>query len=443
MKANEHISDQNLSRYSQREADAAEILRIQTHLAACDVCRRKLAAVAGAERSFAALRENFALDEKADEPEHLTYEQLEFYLDRKLDVVTSEIVESHLAFCGECEKDLQDLIKFRVIAENAPAIINDSVVETAKISFWKRLFVPASIGGFAPVVAVVLIAILAGAWILMRGNRSDEIAMVNQNQNAAIANRNGANVNPADNLTNNNSLEISPSPQISPSANISEKERLYALSDGDLKVDERGNLQGAQNLSPATRELVRQSLKSGNVSFARDSLGGVGGVLMGENNPDGGVPFGLETPVGKVVRENQPLLRWKLFKNAENYSVAVVDDKFNVVATSGKINSTSWKPSKPLPRGANYSWQVTAILKDGTETVSPSAPAPQARFRVLEANLNDEIARLEKSANRSHLALGVLYAKAGMKQEARSEFEKLVKENPNSPLARKLLQSVR
>ena len=108
------------------------------------------------------------------------------------------------------------------------------------------------------------------------------------------------------------------------------------------------------------------------------------------------------------------------------------------------MTTTVWQPSKPLPRGANYSWQVTATLADGTETVSPSSPAPQARFRVIEQNLFDDINKLETSGARpSNLALGVLYAKAGMKREARAAFEGLVKENPNSDIVRKLLQSVK
>lgn len=441
MKGSDHILEANLNRYARREANAAEILRIQTHLAACDVCRQKMALIAGAEKSFAAIRENFAFDESADEPEHLTYEQLEFFLDHKLDDVDREIVESHLAFCGECESDLQDLIRYREIAQESPAIVNGAIAESPKVPFWKRLFAFDSVGAFAPVAAVLLIAVLFGAWFLVsRGNRPDDIAGINKNQNAALADFSAVN-----NLSVNNALpETPPAPQVSSEEIVPKTEPLYALNDNNLKIDERGSLQGAENLSSATRDLVRQSLRDGKIPVTNNSLGGANGVLMGEGNPDKGVPFGLETPVGKVVKENRPLLRWKPSKDAATYSVAIVDDKFRVVEQSEKLTRTSWQPSKPLPRGANYSWQVTAISADGAETVSPSSPAPQARFRVIEQNLYDDINRLETSGARpSNLALGVLYAKAGMKPEARAAFERLVKENPNSPLARKFLQSAR
>ena len=434
VKTTQHIKDELFDRYAARKAAATEILRLQTHVADCEVCRGKLANVVRPEKTFATLDRDFVFDDFEDAPEHLSYEQLEFFVDGKLDAVDREIATSHLAICAECTNDLTDLHKFREIAV-APAV-NLPPAATPRQSIWQKIFAFDSIKIFAPVAAILLIAVLFGALFLLRP-KNDEIAQSNKNQNVAPSN-----VNLAKDMSN---VVAPPSPEISPSPaeNLPKNETLYALNDGQLKVDEKGNVAGAENLSPAAQNLIRQSLQNGKITVANHSFGAGGGVLMGENNAENGVPFALETPIGKVIRENQPILRWKPLKDAQSYSAAIVDEKFNVVAESGKLTTTNWKPSKPLPRGANYSWQVTATKADGTETVSPSSPAPQARFRVIEQNLYDDINQLEKSANRSHFALGVLYAKAGLKQEARSEFEKLVKENPNSPLARKLLQSVR
>jgi hypothetical protein len=44
---------------------------------------------------------------------------------------------------------------------------------------------------------------------------------------------------------------------------------------------------------------------------------------------------------------------------------------------------------------------------------------------------------------RSHLARGVIYAEAGLLDQARAEFAALVKDNPRSQLARRLLSSVK
>jgi len=280
---------------------------------------------------------------------------------------------------------------------------------------------------------------------LLRNNQN-EIAQTDSNKITPAPSPSIANVNPANDSPNVNALpENSSLPTVSPTPeNLTNNAPLLALNDGQVTVDENGSVKGLENLSPAAQKAIRQTLQTGKVSVsnAANSLGGNGGVLMGGGNEDNGVPFALQTPIGKVIKESQPVLRWKFLKDATSYSVTIVDDKFRVVAESGKLTATSWKPSKPLPRGANYSWQVTAIKADGSETVSPSSPAPQARFRVVEQTTIDEINKLEKAGTRSHLALGVLYAQAGLKQEARREFEILVKENPKSALARKLLASV-
>lgn len=439
MTLNKHISDEMFDRYGARQATPAETIFVQTHSNICENCRTKLARIISPEKAFAAVHNSFAFDDLTDTPEHLPYEQLEFFIDHKLDEVDREIATSHLAICGECNKDLADLQIYRQIAADAPIIENKSV-ESEKQSFWKRLFAFDSVGSFASIAAILLVVALFGAWFLLRGNRGGEIVQVN-NQNTVPSN-----INPITNsLVSSPAPEVLPAPKVSPSPTeiVPNNETIYALNDGQLTVDNKGNIGGLENLSPAAQNLIKQSLQSGKILVTANSLGGGGGALMSEGSADSGVPFALETPIGKIIKENQPILRWKPLKNAANYSVAIVDDKFRVVEQSGNLTATTWKPTKNLPRGANYSWQVTATLADGRETVSPASPAPQARFRVIEQNLFDEINRLEKSGKSSHLALGVLYAKAGLKQEARSEFEKLVRENPNSKLARQLLQSVK
>ena len=445
MTLDEHISDEIFERYERRASSPAETLRVQSHVFSCEECRARLARISETEKSFAALRTNFQFDDLPDEPEHLPYEQLEFFVDEKLDAVDREIAESHFAVCRECAKDLADLQTYRTIAA-APVLTAEAkkpIAETQGKSFWQRIFAFDTVGSFAPVAAVLLVVFSLGAWLLLR-QPNNEIARANTNQNIQIPTPAIENDNRANEFINANaSPEVSPTVSPTPAEIPANNETLYALSDGQIFVEQNGSVKGLETLSPLAQKAVQQAVQSGKVSVGGNSLGGNGGVLMGGGSADNGVPFGLLTPVGKVVKENQPVLRWKSLKDATDYSVAIVDDKFRVVEESGKLTTTNWKPSKPLARGTTYSWQVTATRSDGSETVSPSSPAPQARFRVVEQNLFNEINKLEKSAKRSHLALGVLYANAGLKPEARREFETLVKENPKSALARKLLNSFR
>jgi hypothetical protein len=427
MALHEHISANTVERYERRSLSPGETLRFQTKVFECEDCRQ-LAAMGTAENAaFTDVFNQFA-DSEFD---HLEYQQLASFVDQRIDPIDREIVESHLAVCMECSGDLADLRAYRQIAVSAPAI-----AASDRTTIWQRLGAFGTALRLAPVVAVLLLVIGGAAWFLTQRPSSD-VATANANLSPTFS--------PVANLTV--PANTAPVPDASPAdESVIEQpaeEGLIALSDGPITVDKSGELNGLENLSPATRQAIRQGVETGKVRTAANSLGGSTSVLMSEGSTESGVPFALETPVGRVTIEDRPQLRWKPLKGATGYQVAVVDDKFRIIETSGQLTTTSWQPSKPLPRGTNYSWQVTATLPDGSKSMSPASPAPQARFRVVERDIHDDIQTQLRSDNPSHLALGVAYARAGLKQEARREFEKLVKQNPDSQIARRLLRSMR
>jgi hypothetical protein len=69
-------------------------------------------------------------------------------------------------------------------------------------------------------------------------------------------------------------------------------------------------------------------------------------------------------------------------------------------------------------------------------------PAPEAKFKVLDEVLYQEVRRTRQAYNGSHLTLGILYTRYGLLDEAEQEFRALVRENPQSDLARRLLRNV-
>jgi hypothetical protein len=129
-------------------------------------------------------------------------------------------------------------------------------------------------------------------------------------------------------------------------------------------------------------------------------------------------------------------------EGASGYIVSVFDAQLNEVARSEVLLTTMWKTSRALRRGAIYRWQVVAF-KDGREVVMPSPTAPEAKFKVLEQAQARALARDRRSYAGSHLALGVLFAQSGLLDESEAELQALVKDNPNSDVARKLLESLR
>ncbi len=236
-------------------------------------------------------------------------------------------------------------------------------------------------------------------------------------------------------------------PQVLPTNNSSP---VKTLNDGGAQVafDAEGNLNNLESLPASIRQAVRRSISSQQAQTPRslDALAeGRTGILMSGSAEltNKGVPFALLSPIGKVTREPQPILRWRPLAGAKSYTVAVVDSNFRIVAQSPNLTATEWKPPQPLARGLTYSWQVTAKQSDDAEVVSPVSPAPQAKFHVMDENAFDEVTRMENSGVKSHLARGVIYAQAGLVDEARTEFETLVQDNPRSQLARKLLNSVK
>jgi|GEM_PF-259919 len=486
MKHTEHLTEEVMQHYRARAASQAELLAVQTHLAHCTECRVRLEQVLDANAAFLSLQQQltgtrFSLD---DEPNHLAYEQLAQYLDNGLDEIELEIAESHLAICVDCAGDLADLRGYQnlaiaeTVAHSRQAATVDAETSTPNAwperassssqnakSVWRRFlafdFFPTG-GALVPAgVAVAVLAILLlGIWYASRsriGGRQEIVKVEPLNQN--VAQPSPATVSPSPAVQNSpqNVPSHAPQPpQSLPKALPGNSQRQaaneaprLALNDGgdEVRLDAGGNFIGLESEPASVREAVRRSLQARRAQTPRaiEAIAeGQTGVLM-SGSPvatNNGVPFALVAPIGKVLRESQPTLSWQPLAGAKSYQVAVVDAKFRVVAQSPDLTDTQWTLTRALPRGENYSWQITATQEDGAKVISPVSPAPQARFRVMEQAALDEVTRMENSGVRSHLARGVIYAEAGLLDEARAEFTELVRDNPRSQLARSLLKSV-
>ncbi|HEY0142620.1 MAG TPA: hypothetical protein VGF48_17105 [Thermoanaerobaculia bacterium] len=158
-----------------------------------------------------------------------------------------------------------------------------------------------------------------------------------------------------------------------------------------------------------------------------DSLIRGEGVLRGGASP----AFALEEPVGTVVREERPRFRWSAARNATSYDVAVVDTERGNLAASGSTSSTRWQPTRSLPRGRTYTWQVTAHAEE-TTIVAPGPSGAEALFHVAE----NEEPLPGKAFDR-----GVALARMGVLDEAERELERAASEG--EPRAAAVLDEVR
>jgi hypothetical protein len=132
-----------------------------------------------------------------------------------------------------------------------------------------------------------------------------------------------------------------------------------------------------------------------------------------------------------MLDTTRPRLKWTPVPRAE-YSIVIYDVDGGLAAASELLRANEWTPSRDLPRGHTYVWQVAAIV-GGTRSIYPPPSEPQAEFAVLSQAASAEIAVAR--ATGSHLLPALLYARAGAMEEAAREITAFVAENPASPRA--------
>lgn len=352
-----------------------------------------------------------------EEAYHLTKAELAGYVRRSLDEVSAEVAAGHLELCAECASEAEAL---RAAAAGGRGERRSRRRAWAGLpAFLTALPRPARVASLA---LLVLGLILAAVFFLRtRGDRPaqhsagrDESPGLNANQPEAV-----------------------PSPAQTPRPGIANEG-----GPGGEGRERGAEAAGVESLPPHLRRVVMSALATQRLERPRalDELNAKGGTLLGDDGDS--TPFALLSPVGKVIRSSRPTFRWKPLDGADSYVVAVVDRNLDEVATSGALKQTEWAVRSPLRRGAVYSWQVTAY-KDGRAVTSPVMPAPPAKFMVLDRDSDAELSGARRALAGRHLELGVLYARAGLLDEAEREFEAELKSAPRSAVARKLLQSLR
>jgi anti-sigma factor RsiW len=442
----EHLSLDEIEQYRRgRAASPARLLALDDHLALCAACRSKATEMENVNELLLSLKSDLS-EADTQTSEHLTSEQLAAYVDDSLVEVDREIAENHLTVCRACEREARELMDFKATItpqlneRHEPATSQLSASQPGRkllSSLWPQAWSASPLRA-AVVAAAVLLLTVGSAWLIWK-RVSNEDRQVAQSEGAPTA--------PVANNDQSTNAGNSSQPDVTPTQQTHEEgatDIVLALNDGggSVTLDADGNLSGLETLAPAQAEAVKTALRTQRV-VNPSTLAGIGtrgGVLRGDEG-QGSETFIVRSPIGVIVETPRPTLRWDALDGA-TYTVTIYDSNFNPITTSGALVSPSWTPPRALARGQIYSWQVTA-LKQGVETKSPRPPAPEAKFKVLEGGKAAEIQRVRRSQPNSHLALGVLYAQAGLLDDAEREFNALLRANPKSEIARKLLNNVR
>lgn len=376
-----HLTNLEIQGFVKRNLELDALLEFDDHLAACSECREALERV-GVVYSDPQLASIFAIPEP-----HLTYEELTALVGDK---AVAPWVTAHAASCNDCAREAAELRAFASELEANPRVeVQEISTSGSKLRRWRINPV------WYALAASILVAVIAGAYW-------------------------------------RNSLHPA-----------SEANIVASLWDGNaqLALDGNGQLRGANDLTAQQRDMLRSALMSGKVQavLPPEFTGQKTETMLGA--PLTGASFKVLSPVSLVSIDDRPTFRWEALNGATGYRVVIYGEGYQKVAESPILNETAWQTPVALPRGAVYTWSVTANLPHGT-VHSPAPPQPEAIFKVISA---EEATELQASAQEhagDPLLLAALYARAGAIVEAQAQIDKLAGENPNNALVAQLKASL-
>jgi hypothetical protein len=213
-----------------------------------------------------------------------------------------------------------------------------------------------------------------------------------------------------------------------------------SLADGAGKIAllEDGSIAGVALRSSRDGEDARAVLSGRSIPIPTFIAAMPGAVRGGGASAS---PLRAIEPFRSAVLEARPRFSWTAVRGARSYRVAVFDADYEEIARSEPLSGTSWTPSQPLPAGVDLSWHVVAETGAG-EMSSAGSDRAEAVFRVLAPKESAEVAAGVAHYRGSHLFCGLLYSRHGLLHDAEREFRRLDEQNPDSPVARRLMASV-
>ena len=355
------------------------------------------------------------LQQAADGREDVAYEQVEAYVDGMLDDVDREIFETRLA----------DDPGLRAMVDDLRAL---------------RTALPAAAAAHAPVVAFEPRAAVAPGKAADRSTSSRRwLLPAGLSAAAAVALLLWRPWTPAPappSQAHDQPRPSTPPASATPAAPASPALALALRDRGrTVGLTSDGTLAGFDGFGSALQARLTETLRQGRLPAsprAAEAVARAGELMSGQQlASESGASFAPVSPMATAVSSATPAFQWTALRGATAYRVRVVDDRLVTVAVSDPVTTLTWRPAAPLPTRRVLSWQVEATTPDGART-TPAPPLPEARFTVLTPSERATVSEALTTAGGSDLASAVVYAEAGLYDDANRALSRVMDANPAS-----------
>ena len=430
-----HVPIEQIRNYVTHNLACADLVQVNDHLFNCEDCYRQFLSIFQAHRRFPI---EVDLDDLAGSAAwHLQGEELKAYIEGRLNELDIDFAKQHLQHCAWCREEVESYSEF---SYKLSYYLSKRHAPAKQASVWNRYSpkLPAiptswSTVRFAGVAALVLLLLGSAVLVLsvlrtkpeMQKTTASEPAHKNDSLQAVIPSATSQPAQPAPSDIGTGTGQTSHSKHKSDELN----------SHGSEPPASPSKRITSESLQETERDLLAADLRMPDVIeiFDRSQV-----VLRGDG--DKGVSFKIMGPYSTVISDNRPTFRWTALSGASHYTVSVYDANLNLIKSSEPLTDTQWAISNQLERGVIYTWVVTAI-KDGKDVLAPTLPA-RAEFKIIEKS---ELIKLDKRVNQTHSAAarGVLYARAGLLDEAEQELRVHLSLHPTDETAMKLLRTIK
>ncbi len=210
--------------------------------------------------------------------------------------------------------------------------------------------------------------------------------------------------------------------------------------DGRLKYEKANGSSAEAVLEARIAASIEEKLRTGKVKPGKPVQMAMAGFYLRDPEqyaPPTTAPRQI-SPVNVVIMSATPTFTWSKVDLAQAYRLTVTDKDGNAVIDEITAGN-SFTMTKPIERDLIYSWRV-AVRFGETDSWATSRAA---NFKMLSSEDAASLQSIKHTLPGSHLALGAAYEAFGLYNDAAAQYRALLRENPHSDLARKLLLGLR